>query len=301
MSLLFTDWDRSGRRDLRVSNDRHYYGELSDGQEQLWRVAPGQAPTQYTAADGWQPVKIWGMGIGDYDVNGDGYPDYYLTSQGDNKLQTLGDGPGQPDYMDVALRWTRPRRGPTSAIRRFLQRPGTQSSRTSTTTVWSICTSRRATSTSADYAMDDPSNLMLGQPGGTFAEAGADAGIDSFDSARGAAIADLNGDGLLDLVIVDRVSNVRVYRNVGSGTADAPHAMGNWIGVKLEQDASNRDAIGSWLEVRTDAGTQQRELTIGGGHVERRARAGPFRPGPGQSAQVRVTWPDGDAGRLAAR
>ena len=25
LSMLFSDWDRSGRRDLRVSNDRHYY------------------------------------------------------------------------------------------------------------------------------------------------------------------------------------------------------------------------------------------------------------------------------------
>ena len=36
LSMLFSDWDRSGRRDLRISNDRHYYRErrgtaLADG------------------------------------------------------------------------------------------------------------------------------------------------------------------------------------------------------------------------------------------------------------------------------
>ena len=62
LSLLFTDWDRSGRRDLRVSNDRHYYGDLSDGQEQLWRVAPAETPRQYTAADGWRPLLRLGHG-----------------------------------------------------------------------------------------------------------------------------------------------------------------------------------------------------------------------------------------------
>ncbi len=34
LSMLFSDWDRSGRRDLRVSNDRNYY---IDGREQLWQ------------------------------------------------------------------------------------------------------------------------------------------------------------------------------------------------------------------------------------------------------------------------
>ena len=40
---------------------------------------------------------IWGMGIASYDVTGDGLPEVYLTSQGDNKLQTLADATGQPD------------------------------------------------------------------------------------------------------------------------------------------------------------------------------------------------------------
>ena len=44
------------------------------------------------------------MGIGAADLTGDGRPEYYLTSQADNKLQTLADGPAQPHYEDIALR-----------------------------------------------------------------------------------------------------------------------------------------------------------------------------------------------------
>ena len=40
LSVLFTDWDGSGRRDLRISNDRAYYRQTV-GQEQLWRIEPG--------------------------------------------------------------------------------------------------------------------------------------------------------------------------------------------------------------------------------------------------------------------
>ena len=43
-------------------------------------------------------MQIWGMGIASQDLSGDGYPEVYLTSQGDNKLQTLDDGyrPSRP-------------------------------------------------------------------------------------------------------------------------------------------------------------------------------------------------------------
>jgi hypothetical protein len=294
LSLLFTDWDRSGRRDLRVSNDRHYYGENSGGQEQLWRVAPGAPLSEYTAADGWRPVKIWGMGIGDYDVNGDGYPDYYLTSQADNKLQALAAGADQPLYDDIALELnataTRPYVGdthlPSTAWHAEFEDVNNDG-------LADLFVSKGNVDQIPDYAQNDPSDLMLRQPDGTFAEVGTEAGIDSMAKARGAAVVDLNNDGMLDLVVVDRVSNVRVYRNVGSGTAEQPMTTGNWVALDLRQDSANRDAVGSWLEVRTDSGTQQRETTIGGGHASGELVAWHFGLGGASSAQVRVTWPDG--------
>jgi len=41
LSMLFTDWNKSGTPSLRISNDREYY---EGGQEQLWHVDAGQAP-----------------------------------------------------------------------------------------------------------------------------------------------------------------------------------------------------------------------------------------------------------------
>ena len=51
-----------------------------------------------------------------------------------------------------------------------------------------------------DSAMDDPNNLLIQNDDGTFSEFGDLAGIGSMARARGAALADLNGDGALDLV-----------------------------------------------------------------------------------------------------
>ena len=112
LSMLFSDWDRSGRRDLRVSNDRHYD---ADAEEQLWRIAPGEPPKLYTRADGWARLSLFGMGIASQDVTGDGYPEVYLTSQGDNKLQTLADG---RDSAGVRGHRVAPRRDRPPAVRR---------------------------------------------------------------------------------------------------------------------------------------------------------------------------------------
>ena len=294
LSMLFSSWDGSARRDLRVSNDRQYY---INGSEQLWRVAPGQTPTLYTAADGWPSLQIWGMGIASQDLTGDGLPEVYLTSQGDNKLQTLAAGPDKPAFTDIALR-----RGVTSA-RPFAGDTSLPS------TAWhpefadvnndglvDLFVSKGNVGAQADYAKRDPSDLFLGQPDGTFVEAADRAGILRFDQGRGAALADFNLDGMLDLVQVNYRAEVVVWRNVGGGTADAPAPMGHWLMLDIQQPGPNRDAIGAWVDVRIGNATIRHELTIGGGHIG--GQLGWLHVGLGSatSAEVRVVWPDGQQG-----
>lgn len=294
LSVLFSDWDRSGRRDLRVTNDRHYY---ADGTDQLWRVAPGEPPRLYTTDDGWVPIQLWGMGIATVDLAGTDYPAYYLTSQADNKLQVLRAGPAQPSYRDIALK-----RGVTAA-RPFVGDDVLPS------TAWhpefadvnndgwiDLFVSKGNVSADPGYAQRDPSNLLLGAPDGTFSEAADRAGILNFDKGRGAALVDFNGDGLLDLVEVNVDAPVRLWRNVGSGTAEAPAPLGNWLAIRPVDSGPNRDAIGGWLEVKVGDRLARRELTIGGGHAG--GQLGPihFGLGSGREAQVRVTWPDGTVG-----
>ncbi len=294
LSMLFSDWDRSGRRDLRVTNDRHYY---ADGMDQLWRVAAGEPVRAYTADDGWVAMQIWGMGIASADLNGDGYPEVYLTSQGDNKLQTLTVGPGQPTYRDIALK-----RGVTATT------PFTGGD-TLPSTAWhpefadvnndgftDLFVSKGNVGSQLDYAHRDPSNLFLGSPAGTFTEAAEAAGIVTFERGRGAALADFNLDGQLDLVLVNYRADVTIWRNVGSGTAASPAPMGHWAAIRLQEPGPNRDAIGSWVELRIGALTTQREVTIGGGHVGGQLGWIHLGLGPSSHAEVRVQWPDGEVG-----
>ncbi len=297
LSMLFSDWDRSGRRDLRVSNDRHYYSEFGAGEEQLWRMTAGEPPRLWTHAEGWQTVKVWGMGIASQDLTGDGLPEIYLTSQGDNKLQTLTDGAAQPRFHNIAVE-----RG-AAANRPFAGDVDLLS------TAWhaefqdvnndgfmDLFVSKGNVEAMVDYAAQDPSNLLLGQADGTFLEQADVAGILSFARARGAALADFNLDGMLDLIVVNRRENVKLWRNVGWGAVDAPAAMGNWIALDLREPGPNRNAIGAWIEVRTDDRTTWREVTVGGGHAGGQLGWVHFGLDAADQAEVRVRWPDAETG-----
>ena len=283
LSVLFADWDGSGRLDLRVANDRHYY---VDGSEQMWRVASGEEPRLYTEADGWVPIEIWGMGIAVQDVTDDGYPEFFITSQGDNKLATLEAGPGVPTYNDIAIRW-----GVTA------HRPFT-GDEVLPSTGWhpefqdvnndgfvDLLITKGNVEAMPEYAMADPNNLLIGQPDGTFAEGAVDAGVASMARSRGAALVDLNLDGMLDLVVVNRVEDTQVWRNTGPA--------GNWLGLQLRQTGVNQDAVGARLEVTIGDHVLTRDVLIGGGHAG--DQLGWVHIGLGESpvATVRVRWPDG--------
>jgi hypothetical protein len=293
LSILFSDWDRSGRSDLRISNDREYY---ISGEEQLWRVADGESPRLYTRAEGWNKLQIHGMGIASHDLTGDGLPEVFLTSQGDNKLQTLADGPDQPSYTDIAIR-----RGTLA------YRPYTGDLRPST--AWhaefqdvnndgfvDLFIAKGNVEAQTDYAVNDPNNLLIGQADGTFNESAEEAGLVDFARARGAALADFNLDGMLDLVVVNRRQNINLWRSLGSGEAAQPAPMGDWIGVRLQQAGPNRHAIGSWIEVKIGNRTLEREVTIGGGHASGQQGWIHFGLGDSDQVQVRVQWPDGETG-----
>ncbi|MCC8931799.1 CRTAC1 family protein [Rhizobium sp. 'Codium 1'] len=291
LSILFTDWNRSGTPSLRVSNDREYY---KGGQEQMWHVEPGKAPRLYTQDEGWKYLRIWGMGIASHDLDFDGYPEYFLTSMADNKLQTLDaiptDGKPKPSYADIAFA-----RGAT-AHRPYVGaeiRPSTawhtdfedvnNDGRTD------LFVAKGNVAEMPDFAEKDPNNLLVQGEDGRFAEMGDKAGVASMAKGRGGALVDLNLDGLVDLLVVNQGSPVEIWRNATEGT-------GHFLEIALRQDDVNRDAVGAWIEVKTGEIVQRREVTIGGGHAS--GKTGWHHVGLGKQAEteIRVLWPDGEAG-----
>lgn len=292
LSILFTDWDRQGTPDLRVSNDREYY---KGGQEQLWHVEPGQPPRLFTEAEGWQRLRIWGMGIAQEDLNFDGFPEFFLTSMADNKLQTLAElpaeGPPLPRYRDIALKSGvtahRPYTGgdlrPSTAWHaQFgdVNNDGLSDLYVVKGNVWAM----------PDFAEDDPNNLLLGRADGTFMESGDKAGVASMAQGRGGALVDLNADGLLDMIAINRNEPAQLWRNTAA-------AAGNWLALDLALPGPNRNAIGAWIELRRpDGRIMQREVQVGGGHVGGILVPQHFGLGPATEAEIRILWPDGTTG-----
>lgn len=298
LSMLFSDWNRSGVPSLRVSNDREYY---RGGEEQLWQVGWGQPPRLYSDKDGWKRLQIWGMGIASYDLTGSGYPAYYLSSMGDNKMQVLQDGAKGPIYKDIAfVRGATAHRPYTGGDVHMSTAWHAQFEDVNNDGLVDLFVAKGNVGFMKDAAAKDPNNLMLGQPDGSFVEVGDKAGLASFLRGRGAQVVDLNGDGLLDVVVVNRMDKAQVWRNVGSGSAENPKPMGHWLGVRLQQSGPNRDAIGAWIEVQLpDQRILRRELTVGGGHASGGLGFVHFGLGDATGVKIRVQWPGGSWGDWA--
>ncbi len=289
LSMLFSDWARQGRADLRVSNDRHYY--VRDGAEQLW--AMDDPPRLYTEADGWMRHQLWGMGIASQDIDGDGLAEVYLTSMGDQRLQARDPGADGPTYVDAPFE-----QGAT-AHRPYTGGDGRPSTGwhpafgdTDNDGLVDLFVTKGNVEQMPGSAMDDPNNLLRGLPDGTFTEVGLEAGVATMARSRGAVLSDMNGDGLLDIAIVNRGAPMELFENVTEGA-------GAWLSVDLVQPGPNPRAVGAIVDLRAGDRLWSQERSVGGGHAG--GSAGPLHFGVGgvDAVQITVHWPDGTLSQFA--
>lgn len=276
---MLTGRDARGRQTLRISNDRHYY--INDGHEQMWDT---QEQRFLGPDDGWNNVSLWGMGIGSVDLNGDGRDEVMLTSMGDQLLQLAQpDGTYAAAPFDIGTYAQRPHVGNDG-------RPSTgwhsEFGDVNNDGLPDLFIAKGNVDQMPGMAMEDPNNLLIQSPDGTFDEAAAVAGIATTERSRGAGFADFDQDGRLDLIVVNRRAPVEIYRN-------ETQAAGHWLRIDLRQYGPNTHAVGAIIRVVTTERTQHREIRIGGGHAGGQSLPLHIGLGTAKSATVQVTWPDG--------
>ncbi len=296
LGMLFSDWDRSGVPSLRITNDRHYY---RGGEEQLVALDPSKPPRLFKRGDGWQKLQIWGMGIAAHDLDGDGYLEYGLTSMGDTKIQRL-ERPRdqQPVFEDMAFAWKATAHRPYTGTD---QRPSTgwhiEFQDFNNDSRADVFIAKGNVEAMPDFAESDPDNLLIGQANGEFMEVGLAAGLAQDTRGRGAAIADFNLDGMLDIALINRENKMALWRNQGRQLEAGKFGpMGNHAFIKLRQSGPNPHGIGSEIRIRVGTRDVSREVLVGGGHAGGTHDWLHFGLGVADRVTVRVRWPDGKWG-----
>ncbi len=106
--------------------------------------------------------------------------------------------------------------------------------------------------------------------------------------ARGAAFADFNGDGALDVIVTTNNGPTHLFRNEGNTNGN------HWLCVRLQGAKSNRDGIGAVVRVKSPNHSQWQTVHSGSSYASQSDLALTFGLGKDTQVQsVEVQWPSG--------
>jgi Flp pilus assembly protein TadD/peroxiredoxin len=123
---------------------------------------------------------------------------------------------------------------------------------------------------------------------GTFSEVSGTVGLDFLEDSRSFALADLDQDGRLEVILKNRnAPQLRILRN-------AMKDLGNSIAFRLRGRKSNRDAIGAAVTVEAEEHRQTKYLQAGSGFLSQHSKELFFGLGKAQgTVHASIRWPSG--------
>lgn len=146
------------------------------------------------------------------------------------------------------------------------------------------------------YAM--PPHVFRNMGKGNFQETtkGLGAAFDSPRVGRGAAYADINNDGRLDVLVATNGGRAYLFENDATGDA----AQQKSLRIKLVGTKSNRDGIGSVVKLTAAGETQTEMLRSGSSYLSASELVLTFGLAQHDKADtVEIRWPSGQVDRLA--
>jgi enediyne biosynthesis protein E4 len=137
--------------------------------------------------------------------------------------------------------------------------------------------------------------LFRNTTGRRFVEAGRTSGpaFAAERVSRGLAVADIDNDGDLDLLVTNNGQDAELLRNDGGN-------RGNWLTVRLRGRAPNTDAIGARVRVTAGGRTQIRDVKAGSSYLSQNDLRAHFGVGTATRVdRIEVVWPGGATESMA--
>ncbi len=279
----FVDYDNDGDLDIYLINDEfiHPIGNA------LWRNdGPGCKGWYFTevSAELNADTKVMGMGLAVADFENNGRFDFYFSNAGPMVLlRNQEDGtfanvaPQAGVDLPSGIGW--------GAVAFDYDNDG-----------WQDLYLAVMTTTDGKGIPANP--LWRNNGDGTFTRIHSGSGAGAVGPSMGAATADYDQDGWVDLLVGDAMMGYSLLRNQG-----AAHFPGhNWLTLHLIGDGPvNRDAVGTRVEIRTEDGRFQTQevrngVSLGAGSE----LALHFGLADATEVDVLVRWPDGRSQQFPA-
>jgi hypothetical protein len=326
-AVSHVDFDRDGRQDLIVANDfgrNAFLRNLGDGRFE--DVAPALGVTK----------AFHSMNVGFSDLNGDGYPDIYISNIAtlvkDNKY--IFPDVNTPMNFDLrAMSGMMVQESDKLYMShlnegRLAYTPSEDIERGATTTGWAWDAEFldfdhdgdddlylvNGTNDYNAYSMvfkrdqDDPnskemmlthtreSNVFFLNHDGKLKNVSGQSGADFTVNSRSTAYLDIDEDGDLDIAINNFHSPAILIRN------DSDKEDRGWLKIRLIGDperGSNRDAIGARILLTADDGLRVlREIHGGSGYMSMNPKQLHFGLDSAASVHLKITWPNGEQQEL---
>ena len=103
---------------------------------------------------------------------------------------------------------------------------------------------------------------------------------------------DYDNDGDLDLLVTDFNLNVNLWENKSIDTYFTDEVMGSWVKIFLQGTTSNRDALGSIIQLNFEDGTSQIRQYTGSGYQNQSLQSIHFGAAANNNiSSIVITWP----------